>query len=111
MKISFRERCQTHGGYDCGCIVDTVDRVRSPRVKVDRLGDPPVAPPTPYELQHGRCKLCMNPVGEDELVADYCKQTGKLRGLLCYSCDQLLSHCTVGLLQRTIRYIEKNGEV
>ena len=42
------------------------------------------------ESQQGVCAICKQPP-KTTLVVDHCHKTGKVRGLLCYSCNTGLS--------------------
>lgn len=45
---------------------------------------------TMYEKQGGLCQVCLNPQTNKKLSIDHCHQTGKVRGLLCTSCNLAL---------------------
>lgn len=71
------------------------------------------------EQQHGVCAICMKPepqiVGSERrnLVVDHDHITGKVRGLLCTTCNVALGmvHEDTAKLQAMIRYIEQYNEV
>lgn len=39
------------------------------------------------QCQNGVCSICGNPPGVRRLAVDHCHETGKVRGLLCVSCN------------------------
>lgn len=42
--------------------------------------------------QGDRCAICKVPEAEERLVIDHCHDSGRVRGLLCDSCNQGLGH-------------------
>jgi hypothetical protein len=42
------------------------------------------------QKQGGRCKICKRPPKKFKLAVDHCHKTGKVRGLLCASCNRAL---------------------
>lgn len=61
--------------------------------------------------QRGRCAICRcrpEDVGERWLSVDHDHRTGRVRSLLCRSCNTLLGRAddSVLLLKRAIRYLE-----
>jgi hypothetical protein len=61
--------------------------------------------------QEGRCAICGDELSEDAFRIDHNHQTGKVRGLLCISCNT-----GIGLLQDSpevlssaAEYIKKHG--
>ena len=64
------------------------------------------------EAQGGTCFLCNNLNGGRSLSLDHCHDTGKVRGLLCHTCNVGLGHFMedIPLLRRAIEYLERaNG--
>lgn len=71
-----------------------------------------------YELRHafqgGVCAICKNPetavqrYGLKRLALDHCHTTGKIRGLLCQRCNQMIGHGgdNIELLKAAIAYLE-----
>jgi hypothetical protein len=57
-----------------------------------------------YLLQKGKCFICSK---DSKLVVDHDHTTGKVRHLLCYSCNSMLglAHDSVEILQRAIAYV------
>ncbi len=39
------------------------------------------------EAQGGGCAICGKPPGDIALHVDHCHETGRVRGLLCFSCN------------------------
>ena len=67
------------------------------------------------ESQNYRCKICrkycFNAKNRVALFVDHNHKTGKIRGLLCHSCNVLLGFaddCPVILL-KAIRYLKENS--
>lgn len=58
-----------------------------------------------YLEQDGRCKLCLRE--EKLLFVDHCHATGKVRGLLCNSCNKALGlfHDNKDALRRAVDYV------
>lgn len=71
---------------------------------------------TLLEDQDRKCKLCYlvetdNTFGY--LYVDHCHKTGKIRGLLCHSCNSMLGYAKddITVLTKAIEYLrENNGE-
>lgn len=62
-----------------------------------------------YTKQNGRCAIC-NKTKEETLTPiciDHSHKTGKVRGLLCYSCNQGIGFFKddIQLLQKAINYL------
>lgn len=70
--------------------------------------------------QNGVCKICSKPetktnkkTGKIEYLAvDHCHATGKVRGLLCMSCNVTLGRVEddIGILSKMIKYLQDNNE-
>lgn len=65
------------------------------------------------EAQHYVCKICGAPYGSKKranLCVDHDHQTGRIRGLLCESCNKMLgfSNDNPTLLLRAIQYLKGN---
>ena len=64
-----------------------------------------------YIAQGGVCKICGNKCksGRD-LSVDHCHKTGKIRGLLCHTCNYMLGSAldNVEILKSGIEYLEAN---
>jgi hypothetical protein len=58
-----------------------------------------------YERQEGRCAICKKEEDDRSLAIDHCHTTGKVRGLLCGSCNRAL-----GLLKDDPELIEQAKE-
>lgn len=61
--------------------------------------------------QNNKCAIC-GKSSSKVLVIDHSHKTGKVRGLLCFSCNIMLGHIkdNVSLLEQAISYIKKNGD-
>lgn len=60
-----------------------------------------------YAQSKGACAICgVRP--DRSLALDHCHKTGKLRGLLCFSCNVALGHFKDDpkLLRKAIRYLK-----
>lgn len=72
---------------------------------------------TDYEAmvsrQGGVCALCFSPPGAKALHVDHCHDTGRVRSLLCSSCNTGLGllQDSPALLRDAARYIEKHALV
>lgn len=57
-----------------------------------------------FDKQEGKCKICHEPV---TLCVDHCHTTGKVRGLLCNSCNTSLGGFkdSIELLESAIKYL------
>ena len=65
-----------------------------------------------FELQESKCKICSK---ELELLAktthvDHCHSSGKVRGILCNSCNVTLGHVkdNILILENAIKYLKDN---
>lgn len=64
--------------------------------------------------QSGACSICKEPFGDRKMsgpAVDHCHTTGKVRGLLCGSCNLILGHAddSIHVLKSAIEYLEKNN--
>jgi len=67
-----------------------------------------------FDKQNGLCAICGNPetwknqFGLCKLSRDHDHQTGKVRGLLCNSCNNILRCCkdSIETLTKTIKYLK-----
>lgn len=65
--------------------------------------------------QQNKCLICLNTFsfgwGKQGPAVDHCHATGKVRGLLCPTCNNLLGRAkdSVEILQRAIQYLQKVG--
>ena len=59
------------------------------------------------DSQENLCKICKKESKEKRLSIDHCHKTGKVRGLLCQSCNWGLGHFKddVNLLKKAILYL------
>jgi hypothetical protein len=85
-------------------------RRRGPQIKRDyglTLADVAIMERT----QRGRCWICKTPFGVKGFQVDHCHATGKVRGLLCGSCNSGLGFFgdNPGLLKRAIKYLKETG--
>ncbi len=63
--------------------------------------------------QHNRCAICnthLNFVYRAKLDVDHNHKTGKVRGLLCSSCNNILGRCkdNVHILKMAVKYLIRN---
>jgi hypothetical protein len=63
--------------------------------------------------QNGRCALCGGPPTERGLVIDHCHRSGKVRALLCSSCNKGLGFFRDDpeRLTAAITYLENHADV
>lgn len=62
-------------------------------------------------IQNGSCAICGKKETESKkLVVDHNHKTGKVRGLLCHSCNTALGLVKedIEILKKMIKYIEEN---
>jgi Recombination endonuclease VII len=64
-----------------------------------------------YRVQQGMCKLCRHPTRRGsggDLDVDHCHETGRIRGLLCVSCNHALGVLgdNVKGLEMAIKYLK-----
>lgn len=61
-----------------------------------------------FQSQNGKCKICCTP--HKILYVDHCHNTGKVRGLLCNSCNKALGLLKDNImsLKNAILYLEKS---
>jgi len=61
------------------------------------------------EIQQGVCAICSNQERGKRLSVDHCHKTGKVRGLLCSSCNTSLGRFNddTKIMLKAISYIEK----
>lgn len=54
------------------------------------------------------CSICKNPPDKKPLGVDHCHTTGKVRGLLCNSCNSTIGFCkdNITVLQNAIEYLQ-----
>lgn len=64
-----------------------------------------------YEAQNRACAICGTPREALELVIDHNHKTGKVRGLLCVSCNTGIGHLkdSPDVLDAAIAYLEEHG--
>lgn len=65
--------------------------------------------------QKGLCAICKNPEtahGGRALSVDHDHETGKIRGLLCHSCNTGIGHLkdNMATCKRAAHYLKKHGE-
>src|SRR2546428_9677 len=61
--------------------------------------------------QQGRCKICPRRPSKRKLNIDHCHKTGKVRGLLCWRCNQMLGYAgdQASVLRGGADYLERNA--
>ena len=66
-----------------------------------------------HRLQDGKCLICKDPVTlmNRNTHIDHDHKTGKVRGLLCIRCNNLLGSArdNIEILQSAIEYLQKNS--
>ena len=64
-----------------------------------------------YDANNGLCAICGSPPGKRKLQLDHCHASGKLRGLLCHSCNVGLGSFKDDkeVMLRAIRYLEEHS--
>lgn len=62
-----------------------------------------------FDLQHGQCEICRKSF--ESLCVDHCHITGKVRGLLCITCNWALGSAkdNPAILAGAILYLKKHG--
>jgi len=62
------------------------------------------------EKSNFACELCKS--ADRQLHVDHCHTTGKVRGILCFTCNLALGKLgdTTESITRVLRYLEKNNE-
>lgn len=66
-----------------------------------------------FSEQSGLCAICLELAGDDVLHVDHCHKTGRIRGLLCRSCNLLLGMAKDNpeILESAISYMNRhNGD-
>lgn len=60
-----------------------------------------------------QCQICGTIFGIQKAHVDHCHNTGKLRGLLCQTCNTGIGHLKddIQTLQKAIKYLEKHTEL
>lgn len=66
-----------------------------------------------YERQHGSCAICGTSVDVDKIHVDHNHTTGKVRKLLCQSCNVILGHAKedINILNNAIAYLKDHGDI
>ena len=61
-----------------------------------------------FKTQHGLCAICKNPPKRKKLFVDHCHGSGRVRGLLCDTCNLFLggAHDNIEVLQAAITYLK-----
>jgi DNA repair exonuclease SbcCD ATPase subunit len=62
-----------------------------------------------FESQNGKCPICNKDL--DLPQVDHSHKTGKIRGLLCFSCNILLGHSNdnINILTNAINYLKNSN--
>jgi hypothetical protein len=58
-----------------------------------------------FENQNGVCAICLNPPGNKMLSVDHCHNSGKIRGLLCHTCNS-----GIGMFKENKTFIKRAWE-
>jgi hypothetical protein len=78
-------------------------------------GHPPTLPGDDYTPRSGPeggvCAICGRPPKTRKLHVDHDHKTGKVRGLLCYTCNRFIlgRYATPAKLRAAADYLERNG--
>ena len=67
-----------------------------------------------YEAQSGACAICRKGLAQDKTTnTDHCHKTGRVRGLLCGTCNKGLGYFkdNTELMHEAIRYLERHKDV
>jgi hypothetical protein len=91
------------------------DRLRDQRFR-EKFGITLSQYNTMHADQDGKCAICGNPEtitrnGNVRMLAvDHCHETGKVRGLLCGTCNPMIGYAkdSIALLEAAITYLEKH---
>jgi hypothetical protein len=61
-----------------------------------------------FNNQDGKCKACNIKMDDDaiKIVVDHCHKTGKVRGLLCHTCNIALGYLEHKLYNNWINYLK-----
>jgi len=61
-----------------------------------------------YDDQEGKCKICGKKISHEKLCIDHDHETERVRGLLCYSCNNFVGHVELNghLLPLIFEHIE-----
>lgn len=80
--------------YSCELEVRRERAERAHEARVSRVYGVPVGSyKRLYEAQDGRCYICRRATGKTRrLAVDHDHKTGKVRGLLCGTCNKMLGH-------------------
>lgn len=65
-----------------------------------------------FEAQNGVCAICEKPCSKwRNLSVDHCHKTGRVRGLLCDACNQILHKVgdSTEMLRKCIEYLSERG--
>jgi len=64
-----------------------------------------------YKEQEGICLICHEPFSFDKLVVDHDHETGKVRGLLCISCNRAIGFLKDSILitESAVEYLKKHS--
>ena len=72
------------------------------------------------EEQHDACAICFSPVtfkqgmglSSNDATVDHCHETGKIRDILCGSCNNMLGRArdNITILENSIEYLRKHGK-
>jgi len=87
----------------------TEERIEKERARVKQYGLTLEAYEQMYKIQNGQCSICSQP--KKILSVDHDHSTGRVRGLLCKSCNHGLGffYDNIALLMKAKLYLEKEA--
>jgi hypothetical protein len=105
----FRPKKTATGGLRSRCRSCEIDDTREMKYGIDRREFDAL-----MKAQGGRCAICKRPfsgVGAKQTHVDHDHVTGRVRGLLCYTCNVGIGYFndSVAMLEHAIAYLKKDS--